>query len=130
MTLALTVQEPLDATEPLDRPKVMPPATAKGVPPGQVLDRFGGLAMTMPAGNVSENAKTVKACAFALLTCIVNVDGKFAVMVEGLKDLATTGGVSGVLTADTLIVKAGPAPSGSIAAVFVMIAGGLGLTST
>lgn len=130
MTLALTVQDPLAATVPLDRPKVMPPATAKGVPPGQVLARLDGLAMTMPAGKVSENAKTLKACPLALLTCMVNVDGKFAVTVAGLNDLATTGGVSGVLTADTLIGKAGPEPSGSIAAVLVMIAGGLGFTST
>lgn len=129
VTFADTVHDPLDGTEPDESPSVMPPGTAKGVPP-QVVATLGGEAITMPAGSVSENASTVKDWAFGLLTKIVNTDGVLAAMVVGKNDFDATGGVSGVLVADTLMGEAGPAPSGSILAVFVMMAGGLGFTRT
>lgn len=129
-TLALTVQLPLAPTDPPDKPIVIPPGVASAVPAPQVVLTFDGLAITKPAGNVSDSANTVKPTVFALVTVMVASDVAPALILTGKKVLLATGGVKGVLTADTLIGAAIPAPSGSIAAVLVMMAGGLLLTVT
>ena len=129
-TLALTVQLPVGGIVPPDKPKVMPPGVASAVPDPQVVLTLAGLAMTRPAGKVSESARNDKLAAFALLMVTVSNEVVPALILEGAKLLLATGGVNGVLTAATLIGVAMPAPSASIVAVLVMIDGGLLLTVT
>ena len=129
-TLALTVQLPLALTDPPDKPIVIPPGVANAVPEPQVVLTLDGLAITRPAGSVSDKANIVSATVLALVTVTVATDVVPALMLVGKKVLLATGGVKGVLTADTLIAAAIPAPSGSIAAVLVIMAGGLLFTVT
>lgn len=129
-TVALTVQVPVGAREPPDKPMVMPPGVANAVPDPHVVLTLAGLAITRPAGNVSDSANAVKLTPFAFVMEMVTKDVAPALMLLGKKLLLTTGGVSGVLTAATLIGAAIPAPSASTAAVFVIMGGGLLLTVT
>ena len=129
-TLALTVQLPLELTDPPDKPIVIPPGVANAVPEPQVVLTLDGLAFTRPAGSVSDKANIVSATVLALVTVTVATDVVPALMLMGKKVLLATGAVKGVLTADTLIAAAMPAPSGSIAAVLVIMAGGLLFTVT
>lgn len=90
-------------TVPPDRPSVIAPGVAKAVPPPQLVLAFAGLAMTKPAGKVSDSANMFNVDAFALVTVTVSFEIAPALIVLGKKVLLATGGVKGVLTANTTI---------------------------
>lgn len=86
-----------------DKLTVPEPATAVGVPP-QVLFRLLGVATTIPAGRVSENATPVSATAFAagLVMVKLRVETPLTAMVVGLKALAMEGGATTSMEADAV----------------------------
>lgn len=100
---------------------VAPETVADIVPPGQLVAALVGLAITMPLGKLSVTPAPVIAVAFELVSVTVKVDLLPAPILDGTKALATEGPTSPLLTADTVIEVAGPAPSGSTVAMLLIV---------
>jgi len=91
VTLTLTAQEPLSATEPPVSEMLPLPAVAVAVPP-QLLVSPLGVATTTFAGRLSVNATASCAAAAGLAIVIVSVERPFTTIEAGLKPLAIVGG--------------------------------------
>ena len=76
----------------------------------------------MPAGKLSVTPAPVIAVALGLVSVTVRVVTPPAPMVEGTKPLLTDGPVKPLLTAVTVMAVPGPLPSGSMVAVFTIVA--------
>ena len=94
VTSTVTVHELPDRIEPPVKVTVEPPEVAEGVPP-QVLATFGVGAITTPVGNVSTSgAVRLATVASELLKVIVRVETPPAVIVSGVNDLPSVGGIT------------------------------------
>jgi len=91
VTLTLTAQEPLCATDPPASEMLPLPAVAVAVPP-QLLVSPLGVATTTFAGRLSVNATPSCATAAGLAIVIVRVERPFGTIEVGLKALAIVGG--------------------------------------
>jgi hypothetical protein len=92
VTCTLTVQEPF-GMEPPVRVNAEPPGVAVTVPP-HVSMTFGVAAITTPVGRLStRGAVKAAAVALALSKVMIRVEVPPAIMVAGLKDLPTVGGM-------------------------------------
>lgn len=100
VTLTVTVQEPLIGIAPPVKVTVEPPAVAKTVPPTQVVAAPGGEAITTPFGKWSlSDSVRLATVPLRLVRVSVRVDIPPGVMVEGVKDLFSVGGVTTVKVA-------------------------------
>lgn len=94
VTLTVKVQLPLAGiVRPAGKVTVDPPAAATGAPvPPQVVFTLGVAAITTPAGKVSvSGAVSVATAGLLLLNVTVSVDASPALIVAGVKDLASIG---------------------------------------
>lgn len=117
---------PAGMVAPLARLMLLPPAVAVTMPLVQVVDAAGLAATVTPAGKVSRKLATRAALvALLLLNVRVSVETLPAAMVDGLKALATTGGLAGLVdngaVAGWPVSATGPVAVGALVVLFKLV---------